>query len=188
MKLIVGLGNPGKEYSNTRHNAGYMAVDELASHYGFDAFKLSAKHKADLAEGEIDGERVILLKSRTFMNLSGQAVRSVMQFYKIPISDIIVIFDDVAIPAGYLRIRPNGSAGGHKGMQSIIQELGTPDFIRVRLGIEPSQPLKIPLEDHVLGQFTKKEKALMGENLKKIPFVIQIIFQEGVEAAMAEFN
>lgn len=188
MKLIVGLGNPGKEYETTRHNAGFMAVDRLADEFGFGPFKLAAKHKAELTEGAIGGEKVLLAKPQTFMNLSGQSVRSILQFHKIAPSDLIVIFDDVAIPSGTLRIRPDGSAGGHNGMKSIIQELGSQDFVRVRLGIEPKQPLRIPLEDHVLGRFTKHETALMQENLEKIPSIVKTIVEEGVEKAMAGYN
>jgi peptidyl-tRNA hydrolase, PTH1 family len=188
MKLIVGLGNPGKEYEKTRHNAGFMAVEKLAEEFGFGSFKLATKHKAEVVEGSIGGVKTILAKPQTFMNLSGQSVRSLAQFYKISPSDLIVIFDDVAIPGGTLRIRPDGSAGGHNGMKSIIQELSTQDFVRVRLGIEPKQPSRIPLEDHVLGKFTKHEASLMQENLEKIPAVVKTIFLEGVEKAMADFN
>ena len=188
MKLIVGLGNPGKEYEKTRHNAGFMAVERLADEFGFGSFKMAGKHKAEIAEGNIGGVKTILAKPQTFMNLSGQAVRSLIQFYKVELSDLIVIFDDVAIPNGMLRIRPDGSAGGHNGMKSIIQELGGQDFVRVRLGIEPKQPSRIPLEDHVLGKFTKHEATLMEENLEKIPAVVKTIIGEGVDKAMAEFN
>ncbi len=188
MKLIVGLGNPGKEYEKTRHNAGFMAVERLADEFGFGPFKMVAKHKSELAEGSIGGDKAILAKPQTFMNLSGHAVRSLSQFYKIDLSDLIVIYDDVAIPNGTLRVRPDGSAGGHNGMKSIIQELGGQGFARVRLGIEPKQPSRIPLEDHVLGKFTKHEATLMEENLEKIPLVIKTIIEDGVEKAMAEYN
>ena len=188
MKLIVGLGNPGKEYENTRHNAGFMAVERLADECEFGSFKLAAKHKAEIVEGNIGGVKTILAKPQTFMNLSGQSVRSLAQFYKIALPDVIVLFDDVAIPSGTLRVRPEGSAGGHNGMKSIIQELGGQGFVRVRLGIEPKQPSRIPLEDYVLGQFTKREVALMEENMEKIPMVVTTIVEEGVEKAMAEYN
>jgi len=188
MKLIVGLGNPGKEYEYTRHNAGFMAVERLADEFGFGSFKLVAKHKAEVSEGNIVGEKAILAKPQTFMNLSGQSVRSLAQFYKVEPSDLIVIFDDVAIPFGSLRIRPDGSAGGHNGMKSIIQELGGQRIARVRLGIEPKQNSRIPLEDYVLGKFTKSELALLQENLEKIPALVKAIIEEGVEKAMAEYN
>jgi len=188
MKLIVGLGNPGFEYENTRHNAGFKAVERLADEFGFGPFQLVAKHKAEIAEGNIGDEKAILAKPQTFMNLSGQAVRTLTQFYKVEPSDLIVLFDDVAIPIGTLRIRPDGSAGGHNGMKSIIQELGGQSFPRVRLGIEPKQPSRIPLEDYVLGKFTKHEAELMQENLEKIPAVVKTIISDGVEKAMCEFN
>jgi PTH1 family peptidyl-tRNA hydrolase len=165
-----------------------MAVERLAEEFDFAPFKLAAKHKAEVAEGNIGGEKAILAKPQTFMNLSGQAVRSLAQFYKVGLSDLIVIFDDVAIPSGTLRIRSDGSAGGHNGMKSIIQELGGQGFARVRLGIEPKQNSRIPLEVYVLGKFTKGELALMQENLEKIPSAVKTLIESGAEKAMAEFN
>lgn len=188
MKLIVGLGNPGKEYESTRHNAGFMAVDRLAKEFGFPPFKLSAKHKAEISEGQIEGEKVILAKPHTFMNLSGQAVRPLIQFHKLPLADLVVLYDDIMIPQGTLRIRPVGSAGGHNGMKSIIQELAGQDFTRVRLGIEPPPLLKIPLADYVLGKFSKSELDAMHEVIEKIPALLQTLLKEGMEKAMAKFN
>lgn len=188
MKLVVGLGNPGKKYEKTRHNAGFMGVDFLAKYFGFDKFKKSDKHKCEMAEGNIVGEKVILMKPQTFMNLSGQAVRSVVQFYKIPIGDLIVIFDDVDLPSGKLRIRPSGSAGGHKGMKSVIQELGADEFIRIRFGMAPPSSFKGDLNDYVLGKLTLTQKKLLTENIKKFPQILEVLLKEGVEQAMQEFN
>ena len=188
MKLIIGLGNPGKQYSKTRHNAGFIAVSALAENLGLSEFKKSDKHNAELAEGSINGEKAVIAKPRTFMNLSGQAVRSVMQFYKIEINDLIVISDDVTIPSGTLRVRKSGSAGGHNGLKSIIKELGTDEFLRIRLGIEPLTPFKGSLEDYVLGQFSDEEKDLMEENIEKLPELLKILFEKGIEEAMQEFN
>jgi peptidyl-tRNA hydrolase, PTH1 family len=188
MKLIVGLGNPGPEYENTRHNAGFMAVDTLAESFEFDPFKLSSKFNAELSQGTIAGEKVILTKPHTFMNLSGRAVRQILDYHKLWLPDLIVIYDDVNVPKGELRIRKNGSAGGHNGMKSIIQELGSEDFVRIRLGIEPLRPQKTPLEDYVLGHFSQRGKVLMRENLEKIPGIIQTLLEKGVEKAMSEYN
>ena len=188
MKLIIGLGNPGNQYKKTRHNAGFMAVEYLADEFGFSEFKKSDKHKSEIAEGQINGEKVLLIKPQTFMNLSGQAVQSVMQFYKIAIENIVVIFDDVSLSSGTIRIRPSGSAGGHNGVKSLIQELGTDEFIRVRLGIEPIIPFKGELEDYVLGKLSDEESELMDSNIEKTPKIMETLFEEGAEEVMQGFN
>lgn len=188
MKLIVGLGNPGKLYSKTRHNAGFFGADEISAYFNFDRFKKSEKHFAELAEGKIAGKKVLLAKPQTLMNLSGQSVRSVMQFYKIPNEDLIVISDDVTLPSGTLRIRKSGSAGGHNGLKSIIQELGSDEFIRIRLGIEPVTPFRGNLEDYVLGKFADKEESLMDDNMKILPKLIETLLKEGIEETMQEYN
>ncbi len=165
-----------------------MALDFLAEHFSFDPFKKSDKHKCEIAEGQIADEKIILIKPHTFMNLSGQAVRSVLQFYKIPMGDLVVIFDDADLPSGNLRVRPSGSAGGHKGMKSIIQELGAEEFIRVRLGIAPLIEFKGDLEDYVLGRLSDEEQALMSGNIKKLPNLFEALLKDGIEKAMQEFN
>jgi len=187
MKLIVGLGNPGKQYEKTRHNAGFMAVDFLAEHSGL-AFKKSDKHKCELAEGQMLDEKVVLIKPQTFMNLSGQSVQSVISFYKIGLSDIIVIYDDVDIPSGNLKIRPSGSPGTHNGMRSVTQLLGSEEFIRIRLGIAPLTEFKGRLEDYVLGRLSGEEESLMQGNVKKLPTLFEMLFKEGIEETMQEFN
>ena len=188
MKLIVGLGNPGKKYEETRHNAGFMGVDYLAKHFGFEKFKKADKHKSEISEGKIGSEKVLLIKPQTFMNLSGQAVRSVARFYKIPMGDLIIIFDDVDLPSGKLRIRPSGSAGGHKGMKSVIQELGTNDFVRIRFGMAPPSSFKGDLEDYVLGKLTFSQKKFLTGNIKELPQILEVLLKEGVEQAMQEYN
>lgn len=189
MKLIVGLGNPGGKYEKTRHNVGFMAAQWLVDSFAFEPFKKAAKHKCEMTEGFIGSERVVLIKPQTFMNLSGQAVQSVAQFYKIPIEDVIVISDDVNIDAGTLRIRRSGSAGGHNGLKSIIQELGSDDFARVRIGIAPMTEFKGDLEDYVLGKLTKEEQSkIMAEVMADLPKVIEILLNDGVEKAMQKFN
>jgi len=188
MKLLVGLGNPGKKYKNTRHNAGFIGIDKISAYFDFDGFKKSEKHFAELAEGKIAGKKMLIIKPQTFMNLSGQAVRSIMQFYKIPIEDLIVISDDVTLPYGKLRIRNSGSAGGHNGLKSIIQELGTEEFIRVKLGIHPITLFLGKLEDYVLGEFTDEETSLMGDNMKILPKAIETLLKENIEEAMQKYN
>jgi len=188
MKLIVGLGNPGKKYQKTRHNAGFMAVDSISDAYNFSEYKKSDKHKAEIAEGKIWDEKVLLTKPQTFMNLTGKSVQSILNFYKIPINDLIVIYDDIALPQGSLRIRMSGSAGGHNGMKSIIQELGTEDFVRIRIGIEPLTEFKGALENYVLGKLTAEESALMDDNLKKIPDLVRTLLKDGIDEAMQRFN
>ncbi|MBN1258134.1 aminoacyl-tRNA hydrolase [Candidatus Peregrinibacteria bacterium] len=188
MKLIVGLGNPGREYAKTRHNAGFMAIDYLVGHFGFGDLKMSERHKAEISEGELFGERAFFVKPQTYMNLSGQAVKSVMGFYKIKLEDLIVIYDDVDLPSGTLRIRPDGSAGGHKGIKSIIEHLGSQNFIRVRLGMHPVKPFRGALEDYVLGKADSDEKKLLMSNIKELPQVLQVICEKGAAKAMNAFN
>ena len=188
MKLIIGLGNPGEQYKKTRHNAGFMAIEYLANQFSFDEFKKLDKHKAEISTGAINGEKVLLIKPQTFMNLSGQAVRSVMQFYKIPTEDIVVFYDDVSLPSGNLRVRPAGSAGGHNGVKSLIQELGTNEFTRIRLGIEPTTEFKGELEDYVLGKLSNEESELMKSNIEKTPNILKTLFINGVEEVMQKFN
>ena len=188
MKLIVGLGNPGDKYKNTRHNAGFMAVDYLAQHFGLGVFKDAERFKSKLLEGNINAETTLLMKPQTFMNLSGEAVQSVMHFYKIPIEDLIVIYDEAELPFGTIRIRPNGSAGGHNGMKSIIKMLGTQDFVRIRIGIKPPESFKGALEDYVLGKITEDQKNDMNSVIETIPNILDVLAFDGIEKAMSEFN
>ena len=147
MYIIAGLGNPGKKYENTRHNMGFLAVDLLAEQYGIRIDKI--KFKALVGEGRIAGQKVLLVKPQTFMNLSGQSIAEIMNFYKEDIENLIVIYDDIAIPTGSIRIRKKGSAGTHNGMRNIVDEIGTEEFVRVRIGIG-GKPDYIPLVNYVL--------------------------------------
>ncbi len=187
MKLIVGLGNPGDKYKDTRHNAGFIALDELARANSLE-FKASSKHFGDLAEGMIQNEKVILLKPQTFMNVSGKAVASVSNFYKIDPEDIIVLFDDVDIKSGELRLRTEGSAGGHNGIKSIIASLGTDAFTRVRIGVAPIQEFNGDLADYVLGRISKEEEGVLMPVIENIPSVIDTILTESVEVAQNKYN
>ena len=151
MYLLVGLGNPGTKYEKTFHNAGFMAIDELAKRLGVSINK--KKCKALVGEGFVGGEKVILAKPQTFMNLSGSSVRELVTFYKIPLENVIVFYDDYDLPIGGLRIRPKGSAGTHNGMRDIVYELDTTEFARVRIGIKPDEQI-VPIMDYVLSSFT----------------------------------
>lgn len=157
--LVAGLGNPGLRYENTRHNAGFMAIDRLAADCGVSIERL--KYKAKTAEAEIGGVRCLLMKPETFMNLSGQAVAEAARFYKIPPAHILVFSDDIALEPGKIRIRRKGSAGGQRGLQSIIDELGSEDFPRIRLGIGAKPHPDYDLADWVLSRFSKAELAVM---------------------------
>lgn len=163
MKLIVGLGNPGKEYEQTRHNAGFMVMDALADDLGVSINQV--KFKGLYTKTKIKGEDVVLLKPTTYMNLSGEAVGEVMRFFKIDVEDLLVIYDDLDLPTGKLRIRDKGSAGGHNGIKSIIQHVGTQNFKRIRVGIDKSSI--IPVVDYVLGKFTSEEMVALNEGIKK---------------------
>jgi PTH1 family peptidyl-tRNA hydrolase len=154
MKLIIGLGNPGRQYAQTRHNVGFIAVDELAHRHKVELDK--EKFNGLFGTGVINGEKVMLLKPLTYMNLSGEAVRPIMDYYSIEVEDIVVIYDDLDLPVGKIRLRTKGSAGGQNGMKSIIQHIGTQEFKRIRIGIDrPRNGMKI--SDYVLGRFTPEE-------------------------------
>lgn len=183
MFLIAGLGNPGREYVDTRHNVGFEAVSVLSSYYDIPLKKI--KHKALIGEGKIGGERVILAQPQTFMNNSGEAVREIADFYKIAPNDIIVIYDEAALGVGRIRIRPSGSAGGHNGMKSIIYHLGSDEFPRVRFGIGEARG---DMANYVLGRFTKEETALMIDAVKNIPDIVSLIIAGKLADAMNKYN
>ncbi|MGM9972104.1 MAG: aminoacyl-tRNA hydrolase [Anaeroplasmataceae bacterium] len=165
MKLIVGLGNPGKEYEDTRHNVGFMAIDRLADKYNA-LFKLDKNLKGLIASVNINGEKVILLKPITFMNLSGESVKPVMSYYKINVSDLIVINDDLDMPVGKIRYRAKGSAGGHNGLKSIIANLKTEEFQRIKIGIDRSKV--IPVVDWVLGKFSNEDTKVLETSFNNV--------------------
>lgn len=185
MFVIVGLGNPGKEYEETRHNTGFMVLDALAEKYNIDVKKV--KCKALLGQGEINGEKVILVKPQTFMNLSGQAVAEVLNFYKVDKENFVVIFDDIDLPVGKLRVKERGSAGTHNGVKSIVSSLGTTEFKRVKVGVGKQRPGE-DLVNHVLGKFSKEDRALLDESIEKAVGAVETVIDKGVAAAMNEFN
>lgn len=185
MYIIVGLGNPGKQYQYTRHNAGFIAVDYLAAQEGIAIKKI--KHKAVLGEGSIGGEKVVLAKPQTFMNNSGESIRELLTFYKLDPSHLIVIYDDVSMEPGRLRIRAKGSDGGHNGIKSIIYLLESDAFPRVKIGVG-APPAHYDLADWVLGRFTDADIEQISPLVDQMPALIETIIQDGVSAAMNRFN
>lgn len=183
MFLIVGLGNPGKEYENTRHNIGFDAIDSIADKYNIDINRV--KFKGVYGEGFIRGEKVILLKPTTYMNLSGESIRAVMDFYKLSEEDLLVIYDDISLEVGRLRIREKGSAGGHNGIKSIISHLGVDVFSRIKIGV--GQP-KGDLVNHVLGKFSKDEREVLDETLEAVALATEVFIKDGTKEAMNKFN
>ncbi len=183
MYLIVGLGNPGTKYRFTRHNVGFLAIDNIGEAFGIDVNKKD-KHYL-FGRGSASGEEILLLKPTTYMNLSGKAVLSAFTKYKISPNDLIVIYDDVDLPVGKIRIREKGSSGGHKGVQSIISMVNN-NFIRIRVGIGKDE--NIPTEKYVLSNFTEEEFDILNQVMLKIPNIIKTILEYGIVKAMNEFN
>lgn len=181
MKLIAGLGNIGEKYCFTRHNAGFMVLDKLALDNNF-SFKEESKLKCFLAKSN----DIIYIKPTTFMNLSGEAVRAVMDYYKIDIKDILIIYDDIALDLGRIRFRANGSDGGHNGIKSIIKHVGTKEFDRLKIGIGP-QP-NIPSENYVLQNFPKEQLDTLKEVLKKADDAIEFYLSNDIQKAQNKFN
>jgi peptidyl-tRNA hydrolase, PTH1 family len=185
VKVIVGLGNPGREYDLTPHNLGFMAVERLAETCGVKFSRHEARSLS--ASAEIEGERVVLAKPQTFMNLSGQAVSGLLRQRNASAEDVIVLVDDVDIPLGSLRIRRRGSAGGHNGLKSIIGALGTDQFVRVRMGAGPDKVVE-NLVSYVLAPFRKKDLKIVAEVADQAAEAVRIILKEGPEKAMNLFN
>lgn len=185
MYIVVGLGNPGKKYENTRHNLGFIAIDQLAEALGVRVDRL--KFKSLIGEGRIGSEKVILVKPQTYMNLSGDAVREIMDFYKLDPERLIVIYDDFDIPEGHLRIRKSGSAGTHNGMRSVVYQLKSDRFPRIRIGTGGSQK-KEDLIRFVVGGFTKEEVPVLEDAVTKAVQAAECIIREDVESAMTKYN
>ncbi len=186
MYLIAGLGNPGDKYEHTRHNAGYEVIDVLADRYDIDVN--TGKHKGLVGKGVIEGEKVILLKPVTYMNLSGESIIDALTYYKLdPESELIVIYDDISLRPGMLRVRPKGSAGGHNGIKNIIAHLGNDIFPRVRVGVG-EKPKGWDLVDHVLGRYSDEDKEIMKESFKRAADAVVSIMTGGIDKAMNDFN
>ncbi|MFC1978486.1 aminoacyl-tRNA hydrolase [Chloroflexota bacterium] len=196
MKIIVGLGNPGRGYGNNRHNVGFMCVDRLAQLHDI---RLSQRRaKSQMGTGTINGRQVVLAKPKTYMNLSGQAVQSMFAKFRPSLSDLIVIYDDLDLALGTIRIRERGSAGGHNGIKSIINLLGSQEFVRVRVGIAPvtkdelgniviaQQNTKTP--DYVLSNFAAEEKDVIKETYNRVAEAVKCILSDGIATAMNNYN
>ena len=186
MFVIVGLGNPGKKYENTRHNAGFIAIDALADKYGISINE--KKHKALCGTGVIEGVKVLLVKPQTFMNLSGESVGEVMNFYKLdPEEDMLVIYDDISLAPGNIRIRKKGSAGGHNGIKSLIAHTGTQGFMRIKVGVG-EKPSGWDLADYVLGHFSEEDNVKLKEVMPDVISAAVLMSHGDVDKAMNDFN
>ncbi len=184
--LVVGLGNPGAKYESTRHNMGFLVVDKLAQNEKLKFNKL--RFKAWTATWEVGGEKVLLMKPQTYMNLSGEAVGQAARFYKIPADHVLVISDDISLPAGKLRIRAGGSAGGHNGLKNIIQHLGTDRFPRIKVGVGSPQQAEHDIADWVTGKPMGEDQKVIIEALDKAVAAIPVLIEQGVDRAMNRFN
>lgn len=185
MKIIIGLGNPGKEYAATRHNMGFMAIDRLAEKYGIDIIDL--KHKGICGKGMIEGEKVMLVKPQTYMNNSGECVRELMDYYKTESEDIIIIYDDIDLDPGQLRIRKSGTAGSHNGMKSVISHMGTQIFPRVRIGVG-AKPDGWDLADYVLSRITPEADKEIVKGIETAGEAVVSILSKGIDEAMNIYN
>ena len=184
--LLVGLGNPGSKYESTRHNMGFLAVDKLAELEHFKFSKL--RFKAWTASAELGGEKVLVMKPQTYMNLSGEAVGEAARFYKIPPERVLVISDDISLPIGKLRIRANGSAGGHNGLKNIIAHLGSDQFPRIKVGVGMPENADYDIADWVTGRPMGAEQKLLMEALDKAVAAVPVLIRDGVEKAQNKFN
>ena len=186
MYLIAGLGNPSRTYEGTRHNIGFTMIDAIGNKFGIDV--TTKKHKALVGRGIIDGMRVILAKPQTYMNLSGESVRSLLDYYKVDEEqELLVIYDDISLGVGQIRIRAKGSAGGHNGIKNIIAHLGGQVFPRIKVGVGEKPP-KWDLADYVLGHFSKEEQEQMEEGYEHAVCAVKEIVTGNIEAAMNEYN
>ena len=185
MYLIAGLGNPGTKYEMTRHNIGFHTIDYIADELGVKVKKL--KYKGLYGECEIGGEKVLLLKPQTFMNLSGESIVEFVKFFKIPVENVIIISDDISLDTGRIRVRPKGSAGGHNGLKNIIAHLGTDKFPRIKLGAG-QKPGEYPMVDWVLGRIPKTEEAYFQRVLEYIPAALEKMVNGDIDSAMCDFN
>ena len=184
MYAIIGLGNPDKKYEKTRHNVGFDVIDELAEQMGIEV--KTKRHKALCGIGTIGSEKVVLVKPQTYMNLSGESVIAVMDFYKLDAkSDIIVVSDDISLPVGKIRIRTKGSAGGHNGLKSIISHAGTDGFTRIRVGVGANEG---DLVKHVLGKFSKQDRVFVDDAIRDAASAAELIVMYGAQTAMNKYN
>lgn len=186
MYLIVGLGNPGKQYEMTRHNIGFHTIDYIADQYNVKVNKL--KFKALFGEISVGGEKTFLIKPQTFMNLSGESIAEFARFYKVPPENIIIINDDISLDTGRIRVRAKGSAGGHNGLKSIIYQLQSDNFPRIKMGVGAPQHKDYDLADYVLGRFTKEEIPVMEDAIIRASKAAEEIIKNGAQSAMNKYN
>lgn len=188
MKLIVGLGNPGPQYEKTRHNAGFMAVDRVRARWADASSTAKSRFQGVACEVSVGGERCLLLKPTTYMNLSGRSVGEAVGFYKIdPAADLLIIVDDVSLPVGGVRVRASGGAGGHNGLRDVERALGRQDYPRLRIGVDPCPPM-MKLEDYVLGRFTPEQTPDFEKSLDRAADAVEVFARSGVHDAMNRFN
>lgn len=185
MYIIAGLGNPTSKYEHTRHNVGFEVIDRLAEEYHISVD--TKKHRALIGKGVIGNQKVILVKPQTFMNLSGESIREVLEYYKVEPSELIVIYDDISLEPGQIRVRGKGSAGGHNGIKNIILHLATQNFPRVKVGVG-EKPAHMDLADHVLGRFNREDGQLVEEAKNDAVKAVACILENDVETAMNAFN
>ncbi|MGX4615659.1 aminoacyl-tRNA hydrolase [Clostridioides difficile] len=185
MYVVVGLGNPGKKYEKTRHNVGFDVIDILAKEYNISVTKI--KHKALIGEGRVGIEKVLLVKPQTYMNLSGETLIDIYKYYKVDLSNIVVVYDDIDLEVGKIRIRKKGSGGTHNGMKSITKCLGSNDFPRVRVGVSKPE-VGQDLADFVLSRFRKEESDNINEALEKAAYAIDSIIRENIDMSMNKYN
>ena len=184
MFLIAGLGNPGKKYEKTRHNMGFMTIDKLAEKHNVSVDK--SKFKALVGEFNLGGEKIILMKPQTYMNLSGEAIREAVNFYKLDLKNVLVIYDDLDIPVGALRIRTAGSPGTHNGMRSVVSNLGSQKFPRIRIGIGNDEQRDII--DFVIGKLSKDDEEILNDTIESASLAVECFIAEGIDKAMNKYN
>ena len=188
MILIVGLGNPGKKFQKTRHNLGFRAVDKIVANFQFPIFNFQSIFNAQISKKTLENQKIILAKPQTFMNLSGKGANLLITFYKLPLDNLWIIHDDIDIPLGKIRIVKDRGAAGHRGIESIIRELKTKDFVRFRVGIQPKSGKPKNIEKFVLQKFKKEEEKIVKKVINETIEVIDFSLKKGLEKAMNEFN
>jgi PTH1 family peptidyl-tRNA hydrolase len=188
MKVIVGLGNPGKEYEKTKHNLGFMVLDSFAKRNLFPEFKSSKKFKSQISRNSFEKKRIVLAKPQTFMNNSGKAVKLLIKPYAKSCQNLILVHDDIDLELGKIKIVKNRGTAGHKGIESIIKELKTKDFVRFRIGIKPNRKITGDIKNFVLKNFTKKEKEVIKKSVKQCVQALETTLTKGLEKAMNEYN
>jgi PTH1 family peptidyl-tRNA hydrolase len=186
--LIVGLGNPGKQYATTRHNIGFAALDCFLKNQQAARWKMMPKLNAEMTQIQVNDQTIGLVKPQTFMNESGRAVQAVLAYYHIPLNNLILVYDDLDLPFGRIKINRNSGSGGHKGVQSVIDRLGTKDFLRLRLGIGSTRKQRIPAEQYVLKRFSLSEKLRLNSVLETSAQALLCLINEGEAACMTKFN